>query len=303
MMESKPKCNFGVIEMKEFLRENKNIFEEYLFERLKEVDKAPEPINLAVKYALDGGKRIRPILCILGAQFMEGSFEDVKDLALGVECIHNYSLCHDDLPCMDNDDLRHGKPSTHKQFGEGMGVLAGDALLNLAFEFMLNGKYSENYFKAVSYISKMSGIFGMVGGQCIDIADDEFRQKSLEEVIKLNLLKTSCLFKAALVGGSISLGASDKEIKDLEYYAEKIGLIFQIVDDILDVTSSVTELGKNINSDIEENKTTYLSICGMEKAKSDIKQLEEEAISVLHKYGDRANNLIELAKYLTNRSK
>ncbi len=274
--------------MKKYLQENKEIFEKYLKERLDKLNCGYEPIATAVKYALDGGKRIRPILCILGK-----SFDSVKDLALGVECIHNYSLCHDDLPCMDNDDLRHGKPSTHKKFGEGMGVLTGDALLNLAFEIMLDGDRSFVHYKAVNYIAKMSGIYGMVGGQCIDIAQDEFRQKSLEEVITLNMLKTSCLFKAALAGSAISLGAN----------AQEIGLIFQIVDDILDVTSNSEVLGKNINSDIKANKTTYLSICGMEKAKQDINNLEIEAISAVAKYGDRAAKLIELAKYLTNRSK
>lgn len=289
--------------MKEFLSKNKEIFEEYLDKKLVELDGCIQPIFSAVKYALNGGKRLRPILCILGAEFMGKSFEDICDIAVGVECIHNYSLCHDDLPCMDNDDLRHGKPSTHKQFGEGMGVLAGDALLNLAFEIMLEGEHNANYYKAISYIAKMSGIFGMVGGQCIDIASDDFRQKSLEEVIQLNMLKTACLFKASLVGSSISLGATAEEITALEIYANKLGLIFQIVDDILDITSNAEVLGKNINSDIKENKTTYLSICGMEKAKKDIQNLEIEAINAVAKYGDRANNLIAFAKYLTNRTK
>ena len=288
--------------MKEFLKKNKDLFEEYLKSKLDNLNCSHEPITTAVKYALDGGKRIRPILCILAAEFMGRKSSDIKDLAVGVECIHNYSLCHDDLPCMDNDDLRHSKPSTHKQFGEGMGVLAGDALLNLAFEFMLEGEHSLDYYKAVSYISKMSGILGMVGGQCIDIASDEFRQKSLQEIVELNMLKTACLFKAALVGSSISLGANIDEIASLELYAEKLGLIFQIVDDILDVTSKAEILGKNINSDLNQNKTTYLSICGMEKAKQDILELEIEAIAAVAKYGDRANNLIKLAKFLTNRS-
>ena len=287
--------------MKEFLNSSKIMFEDYLYKRVNDLN-CHEPITSAVKYALSGGKRIRPILCLLGARFMGKDFEDIKDLAVGVECIHNYSLCHDDLPCMDNDDLRHGKPSTHKKFGEGMGVLAGDALLNLAFEYMLEGEHNACYYKAVSYIAKMSGIYGMVGGQCIDIASDDYRQKSLAEVVELNMLKTACLFKAALVGSSISLGASEDEIASLELYAAKLGLIFQIVDDILDVTSNAEVLGKNINSDIKENKTTYLSICGMEKSKQDIKELEIEAIAAVAKYGDRATDLINFAKYLTNRS-
>ncbi len=288
--------------MREFLNNNKLIFEGYLKERLCELQDVPQPIGQAVEYALDGGKRLRPILCVLGANFMGQDFDSIKNLALGVECIHNYSLCHDDLPCMDNDDLRHGKASTHKKFGEGMGVLTGDALLNLAFEFMLDGEHNANYYKAVAYISKMSGIYGMVGGQCIDICSDEYREKSLDEVIKLNTLKTACLFKAALVGSSISLGAKAEEIADLEIYCSKLGLIFQIVDDILDITSNAKILGKNINSDIKADKTTYISICGIDKAREDINVLESEAIEVLQKYGKRADKLIDLAKYLTNRS-
>lgn len=288
--------------MKKFLQDNKTIFENYLQEKLHYLDGTPEPLCSAVRYALDGGKRLRPILCVLGANFMGKSFEDVCDLAVGLECIHNYSLCHDDLPCMDNDDLRHGKLSTHKKFGENMGVLAGDALLNLAFEVMLEGEHNQNYYKAVSYISKMSGIHGMVGGQCIDIADDEYRDKTLFEVVKLNMLKTACLFKAGLVGSVISFGADDEVVKNLEIYAEKLGLIFQIVDDILDVTSTEETLGKNINSDLEQNKTTYLSIVGMDKAKEDIKKLEIEAISAVAKYGEASKWLVEFAKYLTDRS-
>lgn len=288
--------------MKEFLQTNKIIFEKYLAEKLAYLDNCAEPLASAVKYALDGGKRLRPILCILGADFMGKQFEAVQNLAVGMECIHNYSLCHDDLPCMDDDDLRHGKPSTHNKFGEDIGVLAGDALLNLAFEIMLQGEHNQAYYNAVGYIAKMSGIHGMVGGQCIDIASENFRDKTLYEVIKLNMLKTSCLFKGALVGSVISLGANEQIVKDLEVYAEKLGLIFQIVDDILDVTSTEEELGKNINSDISMNKTTYLSIVGMEKAKEDIIMLENQAISAIEKYGKASENLIELAKYLTQRS-
>lgn len=288
--------------MREFLNSNKLIFEEYLKEKLLKLQNVPQPIGQAVEYALDGGKRLRPILCVLGADFMGQDFDSIKTLALGVECIHNYSLCHDDLPCMDNDDLRHGKASTHKKFGEGIGVLTGDALLNLAFEFMLEGEHNEKYYKAVAYISKMSGIYGMVGGQCIDICNDEYREKNLDEIIKLNTLKTSCLFKASLVGSSISLGAKAEEIADLEIYCSKLGLIFQIVDDILDITSNAKILGKNINSDIKADKTTYISICGIDKAREDIKLLERDAIEVLQKYGKRADKLIDFAKYLTNRS-
>lgn len=289
--------------MKEYLSKNKKLFEDYLLLKLQYIENAVNPVADAVRYALDGGKRLRPVLCVLGAEFMGKGFEEVKDIALGLECIHNYSLCHDDMPCMDNDDLRHGKPSVHKKFGEGMALLTGDALLNLAFEFMLEGEHNQNYYNAIKYISNMSGIHGMIGGQCIDIASEDFRDKTLFEVIKLNLLKTACLFKGALCGSAISLGVSSSQLKDLETYAEKVGLIFQIVDDILDITASEEELGKNINSDFKMNKTTYLSIVGMEKAKQDVEKLEQEAINAIEKYGEASQNLINFAKFLTKRSK
>lgn len=290
--------------MEKLLVEYKEEFENSLSSELDGFNGIEEPLASAMKYALSGGKRLRPILTYFGADFMRESHAKVYPLALGIECIHNYSLVHDDLPCMDNDDLRHGKPSTHKQFGYGMGVLTGDALLNYAAEIMLNGDITNsNYYKAVGYMMRMAGANGMIGGQCIDIKNQNLRSKTLEEVIKLNMLKTSCLFKAALVGSCISLGADENEIRDLEFYTEKLGLIFQIVDDILDITSTTEILGKNICSDTESNKITYIDMVGIDKAKEDIGILEKQAISGIEKYGERANNLIDLCRYLSHRTK
>ena len=247
-------------------------------------------------------KRLRPVLACLGAEFMEREYKDVAEIAIGLECIHNYSLCHDDLPCMDNDMLRHGKPSCHAVFGEGMALLAGDGLLNLGFEIMLDkSDVDKDYFRAVSYISRMSGANGMVGGQCIDMSTENLRDKSLNEVILLNMLKTSCLFKGALVGGVMSLGAKADEINALEVYAEKLGLIFQIVDDILDVTSTSEVMGKTVNQDDVNNKITYISIVGIEKSLKDISNLESDAINAVIKFGSRADTLIQFVKYLSSR--
>ena len=288
--------------MKEIISNYKSEFEQYFNEKKHCLDSVVEPLKSGMLYALDGGKRLRPILCMFGADFMSATHSSVMHIAFGLECIHNYSLCHDDLPCMDDDDLRHGKPSTHIVFGEGMGVLIGDALLNYAFEYMLSKEdINPNYIKAIKYISNMAGVNGMVGGQCIDIQNVDNSKKELSEIILLNMLKTACLFKGALVGSAISLGANDSEILDLEQYAEKIGLIFQIVDDILDVTSSSEIMGKNVGSDEKSCKTTYLSIVGMDRAKQDIAKLENEAIDIMKKYGDRGQKLIEFAKFLTNR--
>lgn len=289
-------------EMKEKINNLKDIFESYLYSKKSCFDSVPEPLRSGMLYSLDGGKRLRPVLAMLGAEFMQKPYEEVLDIALGMECIHNYSLVHDDLPCMDDDELRHGKATCHKKFGEGMAVLVGDALLNFAFEYMLNShSLDTNYVGAVGYISKMSGASGMVAGQCIDIVSEDMRTKTLAEVIKLNMLKTACLFKGALVGSVISLGGSAEEIADLEAYAEKLGLIFQIVDDILDVTSTKEVMGKSVGKDDDQHKITYLSIVGMERAKQDISMLESEGIAVIEKYGDRANNLIEFLQYLTCR--
>lgn len=289
-------------EMKEKINTLRSVFENYLESKKSCFDSVPEPLRSGMLYSLDGGKRLRPVLAMLGAEFMQKPYQGVLDIALGMECIHNYSLVHDDLPCMDNDELRHGKPTCHKKYGEGMAVLVGDGLLNFAFEYMLNSHPLDvDYIRAVGYISSMSGSSGMVAGQCIDIVSEDMRDKTLAEVVRLNMLKTACLFKGALVGSVISLGASDTEVTDLEIYAEKLGLIFQIVDDILDVTSTAEVMGKSVGKDDDQHKITYLSIVGMERAKQDISTLEREGVEVLAKYGDRANNLVHFLRYLTAR--
>ena len=288
--------------MKQLLEEYKAIFEKYLMQKLTYLNNAEEPVASGIKYALNGGKRLRPILVMLGADFMNQDISVNMDIACGMECIHNYSLVHDDLPCMYKYDYRHGQLSTHKKFGEGMGVLIGDGLLNLAFEFMLPlEKRESNYYKAVGYIARQAGVFGMIGGQCIDIKDLSLRKSTLEEIEKLNELKTSALFKASLIGSCIACGASEKEIADLTEYVNCLGQIFQLVDDILDTTSTMQELGKDIGSDAENNKITYLSLFGYDKVKAKVFLLERKAIDAIKGYGDRASKLIELCEYLSDR--
>lgn len=291
--------------MQALLNVYKEEFERYLAQKYEYFKDSQEPLADAVRYALSGaGKRIRPILAYLAAEFMGHNRSEVNDIALGVECIHNYSLVHDDLPCMDDDTMRHGKPATHVVYGYGMGVLAGDALLNVAFEFMLgSGNYNENYIKGVSQVAKYAGLHGMIGGQCIDIKDTSKRTKTLEEVIKLNELKTACLFKAALIGSATACGATAEEIDDLIAYANRLGLVFQIVDDILDFTASEEELGKNVMSDLKSEKLTYIDIVGVEEAKKDIERYVSQAEEILSKYGQRADKLIKLNRYLANRTR
>lgn len=262
-----------------------------------------QPVYDAVKYSIEnGGKRIRPALCYLGAQFCGKNCDYVSNFAVGIEMIHSYSLVHDDLPCMDNDVLRRGKPTTHVAYGEGMAVLAGDALLNMAFEcFLADKNFDENTLKAVRYVGENSGIKGMIGGQCIDLTNESKRGFTLEEVRNLNRLKTSGLIKSALVGSIIKCGATEEEVKDIETYATKVGEIFQIADDILDKTSTSSILGKDVNKDSQNDKVTVVDLMGIENARAFMLKLEEEAISAIEKYGERSTKLVDMCKYLTGR--
>ncbi len=290
--------------MKKILAEYKSIFEKQLQEILVEFNCDIQPIFEALSYGIaNGGKRIRPALCYLGAEFCGKDATYVKNLAVGIEMIHSYSLVHDDLPCMDDDNLRRGKPTAHVVYGEGMAVLAGDALLNMAFEVMLGDKTIDtNMLKAMKYIANMSGINGMIGGQCLDLANESKENFGIEELTRLNRLKTSCLIRGALVGSAIRCGADDKQIDALETYAQNLGEIFQIVDDILDRTSTAQALGKEVNQDVANDKKSIVDILGIDKAKEYIKVLEEDAIAKIGSYGKKSQNLIDLCKFLSNRN-
>lgn len=289
--------------MKKLLAEYKKTFERQLQVILTEYGCDIQPIYEALCYGVgNGGKRIRPALCYLGAEFCGKDADFVKNLAVGIEMIHSYSLIHDDLPCMDDDKLRRGKPTAHIVYGEGMAVLAGDALLNMAFEVMLGGNFDENMLKAMRYIASMSGVKGMIGGQCLDLANEGKESLGIDELIRLNRLKTSCLIRASLVGSAIRCGADEKSIKALEIYARNIGEIFQIVDDILDRTSTQQALGKDVNQDTANDKKSVVDILGINKAKEYIKRLEDEAVAILGAYGPKAQKLVDLCKFLSYRT-
>lgn len=288
--------------MREYLNEKKAQIESWITELTNDCGEI-QPLAEAVEYSLDGGKRLRPILATMTAEMLGGDESIAKYLAVGIECIHNYSLVHDDLPCMDNDSLRHGKPCTHVKYGEDMAVITGDALLNLAFQIMLSAPNIDNdYVKAVKYIGDMAGLNGMVGGQCLDLKDKDDSEVKLSEIIELNRLKTSCLFRAAIVGTAIMLKCAPDTLKKLEKFADCLGIIFQIVDDILDITSSENVLGKNVGSDIEQGKVTYLKLVGMEQAKIDILRYESEALDAISEFGDKAEKLTALLRYLSSRT-
>lgn len=245
----------------------------------------------AMKYSLlSGGKRIRPILLLEFYALCGGKGDSALNFAAALEMIHTYSLIHDDLPCMDNDDMRRGRPSCHKAFGEDTALLAGDALLTLAFKTAAetDGIPADRVLKAIAVLAENAGISGMVGGQVEDLAFEK-SGATIDELRGMYLKKTSCLLSAGAVCGSILAGADDEELKYAAEYAEKLGLAFQIIDDILDCTSDEKTLGKPIGSDEKNGKTTYVTLLGIDGAKAEAERLSNEALTALCKIkGDNA---------------
>lgn len=245
----------------------------------------------AMKYSLlSGGKRIRPILLLEFYVLCGGNGDNALNFAAALEMIHTYSLIHDDLPCMDNDDMRRGRPSCHKAFGEDTALLAGDALLTLAFKTAAetDGIPSDRVLKAIAVLAENAGISGMVCGQVEDLAFEK-SGATIDELRGMYLKKTSCLLSAGAVCGSILAGADDEELKYAAEYAEKLGLAFQIIDDILDCTSDDKTLGKPIGSDEKNGKTTYVTLLGIDGAKAEAERLSNEALAALCKIkGDNA---------------
>ena len=232
----------------------------------------------AMRYSLmAGGKRLRPILTLEFCKMFGGSMEAAMPFACAVECIHTYSLIHDDLPCMDNDDCRRGRPSCHKQFGEANALLAGDGLLTLAFGLLASAPASAQIrTEAVTVLSEYAGVAGMVGGQVIDLS---YEDKPLTEEIlrQMYSLKTSALFAAACKLGALAGGAGREAVEQAAGYAHAMGLAFQITDDILDVTGTQEILGKPVGSDQDNNKTTYVTLYGVDKAASMAEQYTKKA--------------------------
>lgn len=257
----------------------------------------------ACRYSLlIGGKRIRPFLINRFFRLCSGNLRGSENFEYAIECIHTYSLVHDDLPSMDNDDMRRGKPSCHIKFGEANALLAGDALLTKAFSFAAKTEQlkPDNVLKAICVLADNSGIDGMIGGQVIDLI---YEDKTADENILKTIcsLKTGALIKAACKIGAILGGADKERIAAAESYAEHLGLAFQIVDDILDVVGDQDKLGKPINSDLENNKSTFVTLFGIEKCKKLVDELTEKAKSSLDIFGESADELKALADYLCKR--
>jgi len=274
---------------------------------IPEMNVPEKKIYEAMRYSLMiGGKRIRPILALAVNDMFDGKVEDVLPFACAIEMIHTYSLIHDDLPAMDNDDYRRGRLTSHKVYGEGIAVLTGDSLLNKAFEIMTASLGEEKCLarkiKAMQEIASASGPEGMIGGQVVDIKSEG---KSIDQdtLTYMHAKKTGRLIVASAVTGTIIAGACDHDIAKIYNYASNLGLAFQIKDDILAEIGDQEKLGKRVGNDRDKNKSTYVTILGLDEAKRLLDLTTQRAIESVEGYGDKAEFLIELAKYLLKREK
>ena len=263
----------------------------------------------AMSYSvLAGGKRLRPMLMEASYQMFGGEGEELDAFMTAIEMIHTYSLVHDDLPAMDNDLYRRGKKTTHAVYGEAMGVLAGDALLNFAFETvadaMVRSAGDMRVAKAFAVLAKKAGIYGMIGGQVVDVESEKKGQQIDRDCLDfIYRLKTGALIEASLMIGAILAGASEEEVSLMEEAGTKLGLAFQIQDDILDVTSSLEVLGKPIGSDARNEKAPYVAFEGLEKAGAEVERLSREAVAILDGFKREHTFLRELFMYLIHRDR
>nr|AFY26193.1 geranylgeranyl diphosphate synthase [Picrorhiza kurrooa] len=290
-------------------------FKSYMLEKANSVNKAlddsipltePLKIHESMRYSLlAGGKRIRPLLCIAACELVGGEESTAMPAACAVEMVHTMSLMHDDLPCMDNDDLRRGKPTNHKIFSEDVAVLAGDAMLALSFEHVATstkGVPSERIIRVIYELAKCIGCEGLVAGQVVDISSEGMTQVGLEHLEFIHSNKTAALLEGSVVLGALLGGGSDEEVEKLRKFARCIGLLFQVVDDILDVTKSSKELGKTAGKDLVADKTTYPKLIGIEKSREFAERLNREAQDqLLGFHHNKAAPLIALANYIAYR--
>ena len=282
--------------------------EEYLNNCLPKTDGLEKDVIDAMRYSLlAGGKRIRPTLLLEFCSLCGGDAAAALPFACAVEMIHTYSLIHDDLPCMDDDDTRRGRPSNHMVFGEDIALLAGDALLSLAFDTMLCEKSvckvgAARAVRAACLLAKASGAYGMVGGQVIDL-QHEGKPVDVSLLREMDSKKTGAMIVAAAKMGCTLAGSTEPQIKAAEQYAKKIGLAFQIIDDILDVTANSEEFGKPVGSDAENKKSTYVSLLGLSKSRQLAETLTEEAIDSLQLFEGDTSSLISFARSMVVRKK
>ncbi|MGF1480456.1 MAG: geranylgeranyl diphosphate synthase CrtE [Cyanophyceae cyanobacterium] len=289
-------------ELSAYLQQRKNLVEQALAQSLPMA--SPPKIYEAMRYSLlAGGKRLRPILCLATCELVGGTVEMAMPTACALEMIHTMSLIHDDLPAMDNDDYRRGKLTNHKVFGDDIAILAGDGLLAYAFEYVATHSSvpPERILQVVARLGRTVGAAGLVGGQVMDLESEGQSDISVETLTLIHTCKTGALLDSSVVSGAILAGAADAEIARLSKYAQSIGLAFQIVDDILDITSTQEELGKTVGKDLQAQKATYPSLWGLEESQAQAQQLVETAVAELESFGEPAAPLRAIARYIMTR--
>lgn len=292
------------MDLNALLKDYKEIVEKRIDELFPSCDVKYNKVIEAVRYSLQaGGKRIRPVIMMEFCRLCGGNHRDALDFAVALEMIHTYSLIHDDLPCMDNDDMRRGKPSCHKAFGEDIALLAGDTLLTEAFFICANAPISsDKVLKAISFLSSNAGVHGMIGGQVLDLSFEGNKPDAMD-LQDMYMRKTAALLIAAASIGCIAAGKDDEEtLKSAAKYGYNLGLAFQIIDDILDVTANEKVLGKPVGSDDKNNKTTFVSLYGLDKAFAIAAELSNMALDALDEIGGDTEALYEITNYLLDRN-
>lgn len=289
-------------------------FKRYWSQRQKKIESAlnaflpsastkPATIHKAMRYSLfAGGKRLRPILALAAAEVINGKHDNAIPSACSVECIHTYSLIHDDLPCMDDDDLRRGKPTSHKVFGEGMAVLAGDALLTIAFEIAAATRPTSRYSPAdfIKELAWAGGSLALVAGQVADL-EGEGKKTSPAQLRYIHERKTAALIISSIRLGAMASNATPKQLAHLTDFGSNLGLAFQVIDDILDITQTSEQLGKSAGKDLKAQKATYPSVLGMKKAEAEAARLTANARAALKPFGKNAQPLEQIADFLLSR--
>ncbi len=289
-------------EMKKTMNEYVNIINDAIIDSLPNTDEGQRDVIRAMRYSLaNGGKRLRPVLVLEFCRICGGDYRKAIPLACAIEYIHTYSLIHDDMPCMDDDDMRRGAPSCHIVFGQATALLAGDALLTHAFELIADSDLSDDKkTKAISLLAQNAGVGGMIGGQALDLKYENL-DISVTDILTIHKLKTGALISAACILGCIAAGADEKMIEAASRYAYYLGIAFQIKDDLLDIEGDEEELGKPVGSDEKNDKTTYVTLVGEKKAEKDIRKLTACAKNQLDVFPNR-DFLLLLSDYLMSRN-
>lgn len=290
-------------DLKPWLKAQQKLVDADLKRQLPRENVRPATIHKAMHYSIfAGGKRLRPILCLAAAEACGGKIENALSPACAVEIMHTYSLVHDDLPCMDDDDLRRGRPTSHKVYGEGVAVLCGDALLTEAFSIIAQTPATKRY-TAKEYVSELAMTGGsrkLIGGQILDL-EGEGQSLTKKQLIQIHEAKTAALLTSSLKLGAMTANVTPKKLEAIEAFGYNLGLAFQVIDDILDVTQTTEQLGKTAGKDEAVDKSTYPAVIGLEKSKIEAARLTKKALDALKPFGKNSVRLEEIARYMLNR--